>query len=87
MLSDPPPSDLAALFSFPTGNPKRNVKLASRSRHVWEGVNINNLTSQRGYYKTDGYLRPGNSGGPSLGWAGESLWSKAALYQGLRTTS
>lgn len=27
-------------------------------------VSINNLTSERGFYKADGFLNPGNSGGP-----------------------
>lgn len=34
-------------------------------------VAINNLNSGQGFYKTDGYLRPGNSGGPVLDQAGK----------------
>jgi hypothetical protein len=41
-------------------------------------VNVNNLTSQRGFYKADGYLRPGNSGGPVLNEAGQVV----AIVQG-----
>jgi hypothetical protein len=39
---------------------------------------INNLTSQRGFYKADGFLRPGNSGGPVFNESGEVI----AVVQG-----
>jgi len=41
-------------------------------------VGINNLTSQRGFYKADGYLRPGNSGGPVFNEVGQVV----AIVQG-----
>lgn len=41
-------------------------------------VTIKNLTSYRGFYKTDGYLEPGNSGGPVFNEAGEVI----AIVQG-----
>lgn len=41
-------------------------------------IGINNLTSQRGFYKADGYLRTGNSGGPVFNEAGQVV----AIVQG-----
>jgi hypothetical protein len=41
-------------------------------------ISINNLTSPRGFYKADGYLRPGNSGAPVFNETGQAV----ALVQG-----
>lgn len=41
-------------------------------------ISINNLTSQRGFYKADGYLRAGNSGGPVFNELGQVV----AIVQG-----
>jgi hypothetical protein len=41
-------------------------------------VGISNLSSQRGFYKADGFLRPGNSGAPAFNEAGQVV----AVVQG-----
>lgn len=41
-------------------------------------INISNLTSPRGFYKSDGFLRPGNSGGPVFNENGQVV----AIVQG-----
>ncbi|WP_109152737.1 serine protease [Azospirillum sp. TSO5] len=59
-------------------DPVLSLGFPGRSGLTTNSLTINNLQTDRGFYKTDGFLEPGNSGGPVFNQAGQVV----AIVQG-----